>query len=527
MGLKEYRQKRALKNTSEPGPASGTKNTGRYLVFVVHKHAARRLHYDLRLEMDGVLKSFAVPKGPSLDPAVKRLAVHVEDHPFDYKDFEGVIPQGNYGAGNVILWDRGFYGSPFSSNRKNGEELLLKGLEKGDLKFVLAGNKLKGEFALVKTRWDDTSWLLLKKKDRYASESDILIQDRSVLSGKSVEELSDGTQLPARRNAGAAAGVAKKSPVEGIAATAHKAPMPHKIKPMLAGTIKKPFNDKDWLFEVKWDGYRAIAELDKTSVFLYSRNQISFMKKFSPIVEALQRLGLKAVLDGEIVVADNSGVPDFQKLQDFPKSSSGHLIYYVFDILFHNDRDLTGLPLVQRKELLKAILPRNEHIKYSEHISNNGESFFAAAKHKGIEGIVAKHSRSLYKPGARSDQWLKIKNHLTHDCIIAGFTEPRGSRKYLGSLVLGAYDKSDLVYIGHSGGAFEAETLKTMYERLLPLSRKTCPFKTKPPVDSPTTWINPLLVCEVAFTGWTKDMMMRHPRFLRIREDKNPCEAEL
>jgi bifunctional non-homologous end joining protein LigD len=522
VGLKEYRQKRELEKTTEPGLAQ-QKNKGRYLVFVVHKHAARRLHYDLRLEMEGVLKSFAVPKGPSLDPSVKRLAIHVEDHPFEYKDFEGVIPKDNYGAGRVILWDKGLYGSPFSNDKKKGEELLRKGLRQGDLKFVLAGSKLKGEFALVKTRWDDKSWLLLKKKDRYASAADVLAQDRSVSSGKAIDELSD--ESPARPDkVNAVARAVQASPAD-LAAKAPIRPMPHNVKPMLAVAIKKPFSHADWIFEVKWDGYRAIAELDNESVALYSRNQIPLMKKFPPVVESLQKLGTRAVLDGEIIVADNNGKPDFQKLQDFPKSAGGHLIYYVFDILFHKGRDLTGLPLIQRKELLKKILPHDEHMKYSEHIWKDGESFFNAAKQKGIEGIVAKHSLSPYKPGARSTQWLKIKNHITQDCVIAGFTEPRGARKYLGSLVLGAYDNGNFVYIGHSGGGFSTKTLKAMYEKLLPLAAKTCPFKTKPPEDTPTTWTKPLLVCEVAFTGWTKERMMRHPRFLRFRDDKKPREA--
>lgn len=519
--LKEYRQKREFRRTSEPGLASGKRNKGQYLVFVVHKHAARRLHYDLRLEMQGVLKSFAVPKGPSLDPSVKRLAVQVEDHPFAYKDFEGIIPKDNYGAGNVIIWDRGFYGPPFAADKKQAEESLAAGLRKGDLKFVLAGTKLKGEFALVKTRWDDKSWLLLKKKDSYASADDVLKQDRSLSSGKTIDDLSDES-LPRHRKPGALREVSKNPAPE-----APSAPMPHKVKPMLAVAGDKPFDHADWLFEVKWDGYRAIAELDSNSVALYSRNQISLAKKFPPVVESLKTLGLHAVLDGEIVVADNSGKPDFQKLQDFPKSKGGHLVYYVFDILFHDGRDLMGLPLIKRKELLKALLPVSDHVKFSEHIWKDGESFFDAAKQKGLEGIVAKHSMSLYKPGARSGQWLKIKNHVTQDCVIAGFTAPRGSRKYLGSLVLGAYDNGTLVYIGHSGGGFDAKTLKTMYDRLLPMAQKTCPFKTEPPKDSPTTWLKPLVVCEVAFAGWTKETLMRQPQFVRLREDKNPKEAEL
>jgi bifunctional non-homologous end joining protein LigD len=536
MGLKEYRQKRELKKTPEPGPSPSQTKSGQYLVFVVHKHASRRLHYDLRLEMEGVLKSFAVPKGPSLDPSIKRLAVKVEDHPFDYKDFEGNIPNGNYGAGGVIIWDKGFYGSPFSKDKKEGEKLLLEGLKKGDLKFVLAGVKLKGEFALVKTRWDEQSWLLLKKKDRYASTDDILKQDRSVFSDKTIDDFIGESPTPKamavmpspRETAGqnAVAATAQKSFLQIIADAPNK-PMPHNIEPMLPVAIKKPFNHADWIYEVKWDGYRAIAELNDKSVLFYSRNRMPLMKKFPPVDESLQKLGLTAVLDGEIIVADDNGMPDFQKLQHYKGPASGHLIYYVFDILFYQGRDLTGLPLITRKEFLKELLPPDERIKYSEHVWKDGVSFFNAAKQKGLEGIVAKHSGSLYEPGSRNGQWLKIKNRITQDCVISGFTSPKGMRKYMGSLVLGAYSKGELIYIGHSGGGFGVENIKTMYEKLLPLARKTCPFKIKPPGNAPITWVKPTIVCEVAFTGWTKDKVMRQPVFLRLRDDKTPDQAEL
>jgi bifunctional non-homologous end joining protein LigD len=526
MGLKAYRQKRQLSKTPEPGLVIGSRNRGKYLAFVVHKHAARRLHYDLRLEMEGVLKSFAVPKGPSLDPSVKRLAVHVEDHPFDYKDFEGIIPKGNYGAGGVILWDKGLYGSPFSNNRNNGEKQLLEGLKKGDLKFVLAGSKLKGEFALVKTRWDEKSWLLLKKKDQYTSTADILKKDRSVVSGKTIDELlNENPDKPAKQS-NTTSRAARKSPAD-IVDRAPAKPMPHNIAPMLPVPIKKPFNHADWIFEVKWDGYRAIAELNGKNVLLYSRNQLSLTKMFPPIAESLQKLRIRAVLDGEIVVVDNNGMPDFGKLQHYTRSTRGHLIYYVFDILFYEGRDLTGLPLMDRKKFLREILPQNEHVKYSEHVWKDGVSFSHAAKQKGIEGVVAKYSKSLYAPGSRNGQWLKIKNRITQDCVIAGFTGPRGARKYMGSLVLGAYHEGKLVYVGHSGGSFGNVNAKTMYEKLRPLISKTCPLETTPPEKAPITWVRPVTVCEVAFTGWTEDRVMRQPIFLRVRDDKNPGETEL
>lgn len=518
MSLKEYGRKRKLRSTTEPGITHGKKNRGRFLVFVVHKHAARRLHYDLRLETQGVLKSFAVPKGPSLDPSVKRLAVRVEDHPFAYKDFEGVIPKGNYGAGSVILWDRGFYGPLFGKDKNESEKLLQDGLQKGDLKFVLAGSKLKGEFALVKTRWDDKSWLLLKKKDRYATTEDVLKHDRSVVSGTTVDTVSGGPE----ERAGAGSG---RESIAAILADAPKMPLSRTVTPMLAVAIQKPFNHADWLFEVKWDGYRAIADLDKSRILLYSRNGLLFMEKYPPIVESLKKLGLQAVLDGEIIVANKSGMPDFQRLQHYKTSTVGHLVYYVFDLLSYQGRDLTGLPLLQRKEILKGLLPRDEHLKYSEHVVKDGVAFFNAAKQKGIEGIVAKLSTGRYLPGARSREWLKIKNRITQDCVIAGFTAPRGSRKYLGSLVLGAYHKGKLIYIGHSGGAFGEENPRSMLEKLVPLERKTCPFKALPSGAVPAIWVKPVLVCEVAFTGWTGERLMRQPVFLRLRDDKTPLEA--
>jgi bifunctional non-homologous end joining protein LigD len=524
MGLKEYESKREFDQTPEPKPV--LRPEGSQLIFVVHKHAARRLHYDLRLELQGVLKSWAVPKGPSLDPSLKRLAVMVEDHPLDYQDFEGVIPEGNYGAGSVIVWDRGFYHHPAARDRKENEKLLLEGLSKGNLKFVLAGEKLQGEFALVRTKMDARSWLLLKKIDSYAAKVDVLKDNRSVVSHKTLEEVaaanpkrtSRQTEInQIRRREALESEDLKDAPVK---------PMPHGIKPMLATLVKEPFDHPEWLFEVKWDGYRAIAEIQDGKVSLYSRNQISLNKKFSPITDSLPKFKFQAVLDGEIVVVDDQGHPDFQRLQNYQKSGRGHLIYYVFDLLFLGGHDLTNLPLLRRKELLKKILPSTQHLKFSEHVWEEGVLFFKAVKEKGLEGIIAKHSQSSYKMGRRSRQWLKIKTQLVQEGVIAGFTEPRGGRKYLGSLVLGVFAGDDLVYIGHSGGGFRAENLQKLYEKLQPLVRPDCPFKIEPPADSPVTWVKPEMVCEVTFTGWTEDGIMRQPVFSRLREDKAAREVQ-
>ncbi len=462
MTLRKYEQKRRFGKTPEPKPGRQGK-AGKFPAFVIQKHAARRLHYDLRLEMDGVLKSWAVPKEPTLDPSVKRLAVQVEDHPLAYQKFEGTIPAGNYGAGRVEIWDRGNY-SPLSGS-----------LRQGHLKFVLDGRKLKGGFALVKTHLAPNSWLLIKEKDRYAA---------------------------------AAAGKNRPDP------------LPHNVSPMLAMAAAKPFNDDNWLFEIKWDGYRALAETGQT-VRLYSRNQRSLAARFPEVAAALKKLRFNAVLDGEIVVLDRGGKPDFQQLQN----SRGRAVYCVFDILYYQGRDLTGWELAKRKDLLESILPKDRHIKYTGQVKGDGVSFFRAAQKQGLEGIMAKDARSHYLPGVRSRSWLKLKSRVTQDCVIAGFTGPRGSRQYFGSLVLGAYSGKKLVYVGHSGGGFGGLDLKKVYDRLRPLVSKTSPFKAKLGETGQITWVKPQLVCEVAFTEWTREGLMRQPIFLRFRDDKAPAEA--
>ncbi len=519
MGLKEYKSRRRFEKTPEPKP--GTRRKEKHLIFVVHKHAARALHYDLRLEMEGVLKSWAVPKGPSMDPSLKRLAVMVEDHPFDYKDFEGVIPEGNYGAGSVIIWDRGYYRHPSGRDRRESEMLLLDGLRKGNVKFILDGEKLRGEFALVKTGKDEKSWLLLKKKDGYAVKDDILKESRSVASGKTLEEIFKAPQgkSPGQKKLSQ---IRLREAMESLGLNeAPVRPMPHGIKPMLATLVKKPFDHQDWVFEVKWDGYRAIAEIRNEGVSLYSRNRISLRQKFSPVAAALEKFGFEAVLDGEIVVVDDKGRPDFQMLQNYRKSGIGHLLYYVFDLLYFGGHDMTGLPLIRRKELLKKILPPSATIRFSDHVSKEGVLFFNVVREKGLEGIIAKHSQSVYLIGRRSRQWLKVKTRLTQEGVIAGFTEPRGGRKHFGSLVVGAFESGELIWIGHSGGGFTAKTLKEIRDRMGPLIQKKCPFKVEPKSDTPVTWVKPKLVCEVAFQGWTEEGLMRQPVFLRLREDKN------
>ncbi len=523
MGLKEYAAKRKFEKTPEPTPELRRHENG--LLFVIHKHAARALHYDLRLELEGVLKSWAVPRGPTLDPSVKRLAVMVEDHPFDYKDFEGVIPEHNYGAGSVIIWDKGFYHHPSAKDKEVSEKLLLEGLKKGDLKFILDGEKLHGEFALVRMGTDGKSWLLLKKKDRNAAKEDILKENRSVVSYKTLEEmLETNTAKSFRQKKSNQIRVHEALESEDLK-DARVIPMPRAVQPMLATVVKEPFDHPDWIFEVKWDGYRAVAEVRDRGVSLYSRNLISFNKKFSPVVDALRKFEFDAVLDGEIVVVDDQGRPDFQMLQHYQAAGSGHLLYYVFDLLYFRGHDLTGLPLLRRKELLKKILPSSPRIKFSDHVVQEGVLFYNVVKEKGLEGIIAKHSQSVYETGKRSRQWLKVKTLLTQEAVIAGFTEPGGDRKYFGALVLGVFEGEQLMYIGHVGGGFAEKDLKDIRERAESLVQKECPFKVQPETNAPVTWVKPELVCEVSLAGWTDENVMRQPVFLRLRDDKTAREV--
>ena len=519
MELKEYTAKRKFERTPEPAPGRGEEVSR--LRFVVHKHAARAMHYDLRLELEGVLKSWAVPKGPSQDPALKRMAVMVEDHPLEYKDFEGLIPEGNYGAGSVIIWDRGTYHHPSALDENENRKLLLDGIRKGNLKFVLEGEKLHGEFALVRMGKDGKSWLLLKKKDRYAGEDGVLKENRSVVSNKTLEEmLAERPEKAFSRSKVSQIRLHEAMEMEELKDAPVK-PMPQGLTPMFASVAGEPFDDPDWVYEVKWDGYRALAEIRGDGVSLYSRNGVSFNKRFAPIAEALRKYGADAVLDGEIVVVDDQGRPDFQRLQHYQGSGSGYLIYYVFDLLYFRGHDLTGLPLLRRKELLKRTLPSSPRIKFSDHIVNEGVLFYAVAKEKGLEGIIAKHSQSVYEAGGRTRQWLKVKTRLTQEGVIAGFTKPGGSRKHFGSLVLGAYEGDELVPIGNVGSGFTAKDLKDIRERLNSLVQQERPFTVQPETNAPITWVKPELVCEVALAGWTGDSLMRQPVFLRLREDKN------
>ncbi|MBU5635450.1 DNA ligase D [Geomonas sp. Red69] len=544
MGLEEYRRKRDLNRT--PEPAGKVERSVGTLRFVVHKHAASHLHYDFRLEINGVLKSWAIPKGPSLDPSVKRLAMMVEDHPYEYGDFEGVIPKGNYGAGEVIIWDAGTFHAAATKEPELSLQLLREGLQKGDLKFVLHGEKLNGEFALVRIKGDKgNSWLLIKKKDQFAGTEDVTLQERSVVSNATIEDVRAGRmpRRPAAQVQDEPAGTdspasphppSPSSPGSpgspGSAGSASStvrggAPMPHQLPPMLATSAAESFNDPDWLFEIKLDGYRALAEVSGSEVALYSRNNLSFNKKFSTVVTALASLGVEAVLDGEVVALDDSGRSSFQLLQNYRRTGRGNIAYFVFDLLYLNGVDLRNQPLLARKERLRALLPDLPDlpdIRYSDHVMEYGRQFFELVRQNNLEGLLAKRATSTYQAGRRSKDWLKIKVRLQQEAVICGFTQPRRSRKGFGALVLGVFEEDRLVCIGFAGGGFDEAGLMEMYHLLQPLAQEKSPFQQPVASDMPITWVRPELVCEVEFSEWTAENVMRHPIYLGLREDKDP-----
>ncbi|HEY8160594.1 MAG TPA: DNA ligase D [Methylobacter sp.] len=506
MTLDKYQQKRNFKTTPEPATKSAAHSD--QLIFVVQRHKASRLHYDFRLEMDGVLKSWAIPKGPSMNPADKRLAIMVEDHPYDYKDFEGVIPPGNYGAGIVEIWDSGYYTDSLNSGKK-AEQELLKALEAGHLNITLHGKKLKGEFALVKLKPSkDNSWLLIKHNDEYA------VQEEYDSEAETSKNSPINKALSTRKKP-------SKNPKKAVASQNFDY-----IPPMLAKETKQPFDDKDWIFEIKWDGYRAIAELNKAEVTLYSRNGNLFNAKYPEITDALAQMDVEAVIDGEIVVMDEQGNPNFQLLQHYSEQRSHPIYYYVFDILKINNQSVMELPLVKRKELvrtliqLRTLIKKNGIIKYSDHIEEKGKEMFALMAERNMEGIMAKKADSPYLPGQRTADWLKIKYRKTTDAIICGFTEPEGERKYFGALILGLMQGNTIKYIGHTGTGFDKSLLKSLYEQLKPLATYQSPFNETIKTNTPVTWVKPELVCEVEFTEKTRDGMLRNPAFIRLRQDK-------
>ncbi|MFD2866367.1 DNA ligase D [Mucilaginibacter antarcticus] len=569
MSLTEYNEKRDFNKTSEP--KAGRSKDKDHLMFVIQKHDASRLHYDFRLEMDGVLKSWAVPKGPSTDPKVKRLAMMVEDHPFDYRNFEGIIPQGEYGGGTVIVWDEGTY-EPIEDikGKKAQEKHLLKQLKEGSVKIKLHGEKLEGEFALVKTHgMGENGWLLIKHKDDFASPTDITKKDKSILSGKTIETMEKTSEkvwqngheedvdkpktkpsagkkkmaTPAEEVMGEdlAEGQGDKAApdVAKLLKAAPKSAAPKNIKPMKATLVDAPFDDPDWFYEVKWDGYRAVAIIDKKKdTELISRNNLPF-DKYYPINQVLKSWKIDAVIDGEIVVLNDKGLSDFGALQNWRSEADGNLVYYVFDILWYEGKDLTELPLSDRLAILKEILPtKDDNVRQSKVFATNGTEFFAAAEKIGMEGIIAKKASSLYTSDLRSKEWLKIKVQRRQEVVIAGFTKNAGTAKAFSALVLGVYDGKVLRYVGKVGTGFSEKLQKEMMAKFKPLITDKSPFDVEPDVDKPSrfrpqrmgakpTWLKPELVGEVNFAEVTTEGIFRQAAFKGLRVDKKATDVIL
>jgi bifunctional non-homologous end joining protein LigD len=492
MSLATYKKKRNFNQTREP---KGKKHSKPGFRFVVQRHEATHLHYDFRLELGGVLKSWAVPKGPSLNPSQKRLAVMVEDHPVDYITFKGIIPEGNYGAGRVGIWDKGSFIPINSDHEPISERKALENIQKGELKFQLKGKKLKGEFVLVRLKKDEKNWLLIKHKDDYAVN----------------------TVYDAENEIGAA------KPQKTIGSIRHgKGKKLHRhIKPMLATLSKTPFDDKDWIYEIKWDGYRAIAELKKEELKFYSRNGIDFTERFPSIAQSLKKIKHDAVLDGEVVLLNEKNIPDFQKLQLYENNLNYPLLYYVFDMLELDGKDMRDLPLTDRKKILKILLKNNKIICYCDHVEESGLAFLQKAKEQGLEGIIAKNKDSRYTQGIRSKEWLKFKNVQSTEVVIAGFTAPRGGRSHFGSLVLASKKGKKWEYRGHVGTGFSNDLLKSLMKQMKPLETDTSPFTEKVPVNDEVTWLKPKLVADIAYSEITRDRIFRHPVFLRLRDEKN------
>ena len=614
MSLDEYKRKRRFEETPEPPPSIEKKSKHR---FVVQRHDATRLHHDFRLELDGVLKSWAVPKGPSLDPNDKRLAMHVEDHPVSYFDFEGTIPEGNYGGGTVMVWDVGTW-QPLSPVMVKGEYVPASDREaeamlaRGDLKFRLKGKRLNGDFALVhiKGRREGSKgneWLLIKKKDSAVVPGyDIDAHDTSVLTGRTMKEIAGDaksrewtTSRPASRGklkatwladavaradkkrkaltaetaksaeksdgkgkarsnpyAGPSARVATSSKGKARIFSANSAPsavkdapgaiqkaMPSKVKPMLATAVDDPFDSPDWLFEIKWDGYRAVAFVEEDAIRLVSRNQNDLTAQF-PELGALPKSvkAKRVVIDGEIVALDEQGRPSFSLMQQRtgfqpgkprrPGRAGVPVVYYAFDLVYLDGYDLHRVALEKRKELLQSILKTGDVVRFSDHYAEKGRDLFQAAAHNGLEGILAKRRASLYQED-RSRDWLKIKITRRQECVVGGYTEPEGSRQYFGALVLGLYDdRGRLIHVGQAGTGFDQKALKEVYELLRPLETTANPFHGDVGGLRKFHSVRPKLVAEIKFSEWTHEtveggMKLRAPVFMGLRFDKDPKECRL
>ena len=544
MKLSEYNKKRDFKKTAEP--KGKVKKSGKELRFVVQKHDASRLHYDWRLEIDGVLVSWAVPKGPSTDSSVKRLAMQVEDHPMDYIDFEGTIPKGQYGGGTVMVWDTGTYLAEGSDDVAESEKMLRKMHDEGNIKVTMNGKKLKGAYHLVRMSGKQDEWLLLKGKDEYADKKNY--DQHSVLTGRTLDEIENDkksdtwqSNKPAKQSddgdennilnkqetkkVGESVKESATFTAEDVADAKVCKTFPKEWRPQLATLADEIFDSDEWIFENKYDGYRAMIQIYKQKVELVSRNGLSFNDKYKLLVDIFSVLKDDLILDGEIVIEDKKGKTNFQWLQHYQDNpDKGSLKCYVFDILYFNGYDLTSLELVQRKRILEAILPQTDQIIYSKHIIGKGTEALAKAEKNGGEGLIAKKITSTYHISKRSKEWLKIKVTKEQEMVIGGYTEPKGSRTGFGSLILGYYENGKFIYSGKVGTGFNEELLNEMYIKLKKLERKTSPFEVKPK-EPKVHWVEPELIAQIKYSEWTETGSLRHPVFIALRTDKKPADV--
>ena len=524
MSLRDYNRKRHFDKTTEP---AGAKAPAGGRSFVIQKHAASHLHYDFRLELDGVLKSWAVPKGPSLDPSVKRLAMHVEDHPVAYGDFEGIIPESEYGGGTVMVWDRGTW-EPIGDPQE--------GYRTGKLKFELFGEKLHGRWMLVRTHSardkEGRQWLLFKERDKFAKtgkKADIVDSaTASVASGRDLDEIAaDGDRVWTSNGESKSQAKKPRRSKQSHSRSAKRAALPKRIDVELATLVDEPPAGDDWFHEIKLDGYRMICRIDQGKVTFLTRNHKDWTARLAALAEEAGKLPVRtAILDGEVVALRADGTTDFQKLQNaFREKRADDLVYWAFDLLHLDGVDLSDRPLEERKGLLAQLLEAKAlaAIRFSEHVEGNGADFFKRGCEMHLEGIVSKRRDAPYRPGRGTD-WLKSKCVQKDEFVIGGFTDPERSREGLGALLVGYRKGKNLVYAGKVGTGFDRATLRDLTRKLTPLERDSSPFADRKRLAR-THWVEPSLIAQVAFGAWTDDGILRHASFQGLREDKSADEV--